>query len=49
MDAIHIHVAGSFHSAKTVRSSGALTVQAANGYSEFALPRLSDYELIVLE
>jgi hypothetical protein len=49
MDEIHIRVAGSFHSAKAVRSSGTLTVQAANGYSEFALPRLSDYELIILE
>jgi Hypothetical glycosyl hydrolase 6 len=49
MDAIHIRVAGDFHSAKTVRSPGALAVRAAQGYSEFTLPKLSDYELIVLE
>jgi hypothetical protein len=49
MDAIHIRVDGSFRSAKTVRSPGVLAVGAAQGYSEFTVPRLSDYELIVLE
>jgi len=49
MDAIHILVDGSFRSAKTVRSPGVLAVRAAQGYSEFTVPRLSGYELIVLE
>jgi hypothetical protein len=49
MDAIRVRVAGTFHSAKTVRSPGALAVRAAQGYTEFTVPRLSDYELVVLE
>ena len=49
MDAIRVRVAGSFHSAKTVRSPGALAVRTAQGYTEFTVPRLSDYELVVLE
>jgi hypothetical protein len=49
MDTIRVRVAGSFHSAKTVRSPGALAVRASQGYTEFTVPRLSDYELVVLE
>jgi hypothetical protein len=49
MSGIRVQVAGAFTSAKTVRSAGAIPVQSARGYSEFTLPRLSDYELVVLE
>jgi hypothetical protein len=49
MSEIRIRVAGSFHSAKTIRSPGVLAVRAVEGYSEFTLPKLSDYELVVLE
>lgn len=49
MDAIRVRLAGNFRSAKTVRSPGTLAVRAAQGYSEFTIPRLSDYELVVLE
>src|SRR5262249_7068941 len=49
MGAIRVEVAGRFSSAKTVRAPGALAVRFNQGYSEFTIPRLSDYELIVLE
>ena len=49
MEAIRIQVAGRFSSAKTVRSPGTLAVEVTQGYSEFTVPRLSDYELVVLE
>jgi hypothetical protein len=49
MDAIRVQVAGEFRSAKTVRSPGTLAVRLAQGYSEFTIPRLSDYELVVLQ
>jgi hypothetical protein len=48
MEAIHIRIAGNFGSAQTIRSPGTLAVRAASGYSEFTIPRLSDYELVVL-
>jgi hypothetical protein len=48
MSSIHIRLAGEFHSARTVRSPGALPVKSASGYTEITLPRLGDYELIVL-
>jgi hypothetical protein len=49
MDSIHVRVAGKFRSAKTVRSPGILTVRATDGYTDFTIPHLSDYELVVLE
>jgi hypothetical protein len=49
MEAIRVRIAGSFRSAQTIRSPGALAVRAASGYSEFTIPRLSDYELVVLD
>ena len=49
MDNIRVQVAGQFSTAKTVRSPGTLKVQVSQGYSEFVVPRLSDYELVVLE
>lgn len=49
MPAIRVQVAGSFRTAKTIRSSGSLTVRVEQGYSEFTIPHLADYELVVLE
>jgi hypothetical protein len=49
MEGIRVQVAGEFKTAKTVRSPGALPVHANEGYSEFTISRLSDYELVVLE
>jgi hypothetical protein len=49
MDAIRVRVAGNFRSAKSIRSPGTLGLRTAEGYTEFTVPRLSDYELIVLE
>jgi len=49
MSQIHIQVAGSYKSARTVRMPGSLPVQMSGGYTEITLPRLTDYELLVLE
>ncbi len=48
MHGIEVRVAGVFSRAVTVRNPGALKVRADRGYTEFALPLLSDYELAVL-
>ncbi len=48
MPPIHVRVAGVFHSARTVRSLAALPVQSEDGFTEFTVPRLNDYELVVL-
>jgi hypothetical protein len=49
MTAIQVQVAGAFQSAKAVRSPGSIPVRAAKGYTEFTIPALKDYELVVLE
>lgn len=49
MQGIHVAVAGSFASAKTVREPGVLTVHRTAGYSEIVIPALRDYELVVLQ
>jgi hypothetical protein len=49
MGAIRVRVAGEFHSAKTIRSPGTPGVRTVDGYTEFTLPGLTDYELVVLE
>jgi hypothetical protein len=49
MQAIRVRLAGRFSSAKTVRAPGSLAVRVSQGYSEFTIPRLSDYELVVIE
>jgi hypothetical protein len=41
-------MAGTFTHAKTVRSPMQLPVKASGGYTEFTIPRLNDYELVVL-
>ena len=46
---IRVKVAGSYRTAKTVRSPGALSIQSVPSYSEFVVPQLRDYELVVLQ
>ena len=48
MTGIHIQIAGRFKHAASVRTRGDLPVQVEGVYSSFTLPRLTDYELIVL-
>jgi hypothetical protein len=48
MTNIHIAIAGRFKQATSVRTPGDLPVDFESGYSSFTLPRLTDYELIVL-
>jgi hypothetical protein len=49
MTGIRVEVAGNFKSARTLRSPGNLPVRLKNGFAEFTIPRLADYELVVLE
>jgi hypothetical protein len=46
---INFRVDGAFHRASTVRTSRNLAVKVDKGYSAFKLPRLADYELVVLQ
>ena len=48
MDDIRIRVAGAFSSARTLRTPSQIVVKVTDGYSEFTVPRLRDYELVVL-
>jgi hypothetical protein len=48
MSNIHIRVAGQFKTAQAVRTPASLPVQTRDGYSDFTLPQLNDYELVVL-
>jgi hypothetical protein len=49
MNDIRIRMAGKFDSAQSMRSPVSLPVQFKDGYSEFVLPRLADYELIAVK
>jgi hypothetical protein len=49
MSGIQVQVAGAFKTAKTLRAPRSLTVKVNQGYSEFTIPQLSDYELVVIE
>lgn len=49
MVGIRVELEGHFKTARTLRSPGSLAVKSLNGYSEFTIPRLSDYEVIVLD
>jgi hypothetical protein len=49
MSGIQVQIAGAFKTAKTVRRPGSLEVRVDKGYTEFTIPHLSDYELVVLE
>ncbi len=46
---IRAQVAGVFKTARTVRTPGDLAVRSNDGYTEFTIPLLKDYELVVLE
>jgi Hypothetical glycosyl hydrolase 6 len=48
MKNIEVRIAGVFSRAATVRNPGTLKVLARERYTEFTVPRLSDYELVVL-
>ncbi len=48
MKDIHVRIAGSFSEARTLRTPGRLPIRVSGGYSEFTVPRLSDYELVVV-
>ena len=49
MHNIKIEVAGAYKSARTVRKPGQLKVTRRGDYTEFLVPELSDYELVVVE
>jgi hypothetical protein len=49
MSGIQAQLAGSFKTARSLRTPGNLPVKLNSGYTEFTLPQLTDYELIVLE
>jgi hypothetical protein len=49
MSGIQVQIAGAFKTAKTLRAPRSLTVKVNRGYSEFTIPQLSDYELVVIE
>lgn len=46
---IKIRMAGTFTEAQSQRSPNHLAIRVEGGYSEFTLPQLSDYELIVVQ
>ncbi|QOY88093.1 alpha-amylase family protein [Paludibaculum fermentans] len=48
MQGIEVAVEGVFRKARTVRGAGELKVSVVDGYTRFAVPRLADYELVVL-
>ncbi|HWF48348.1 MAG TPA: hypothetical protein VG168_15175 [Bryobacteraceae bacterium] len=49
MTNIHLKVKGTFHKAFTVRHVAKLSVHVSAGYTEMTVPRLEDYELVILE
>jgi hypothetical protein len=48
MSNIHVRLAGSFTHAQSLRSPAQLPVKVSEGYTEFTIPRLNDYELVVV-
>ena len=49
MTDIHLQVAGAFKKAVTIRHARELPVRVQAGYTDITVPRLDDYELVVLE
>jgi hypothetical protein len=49
MTDIHLRIAGTFHNANTIREAAKLPLHVSDGYTEITVPRLDDYELVVLE
>jgi hypothetical protein len=46
---IRVELRGDFKSARTVRDPAMLPLQKRGAYTEFTVPALSDYELVVIE
>jgi hypothetical protein len=46
---VRVSVAGEFGRARAVRHEAAIPLQTRNGRTDFVIPRITDYELIVLE
>ncbi len=46
---IRVELVGNFRQARTVRSKGSVSLTRAGGRTAFTVPRLTDYELVVLE
>jgi Hypothetical glycosyl hydrolase 6 len=49
MNNIRIKMAGTFTRAETLRNPQTIPIKLSDGFSEFTVPKLSDYELVVLE
>jgi hypothetical protein len=49
MQNIQVQVAGTFSHAATVRNPATLKVHTNGKYTQFVVPQLSDYELVVLK
>jgi hypothetical protein len=49
MNDIRVQIAGVFSHAATVRNRAVLKVRAEGKYTEFVVPQLADYELVVLK
>jgi hypothetical protein len=48
MTDIKVSVKGSFQSARAIRSAQTIAVNNSNGYVNFTLPELQEYELVEL-
>ena len=48
MTNIKVSVKGSFQSARAIRSAQTIAVNNSNGYVNFTLPELEEYELVEL-
>ena len=49
MQGIRVELSGEFKRARAVRAGDRLTVDDSSSGAAFTLPRLGDYELVVLE
>ena len=49
MTDIHLQIAGTFRRAESIRHASELPVHVQAGYTSITVPRLDDYELVVLE
>lgn len=45
---IRVQVDGAYETAESIRAASRLAIRTNSGYSEFVLPSLSDYEIVVL-
>jgi hypothetical protein len=49
MSNINVQVVGAHKSARTLRTPGNLVIRQTNGYTQFTIKQLTDYELVVLD